>query len=263
MVLHMDWAPVVESIGRAERSGSDIGVAILAPSGERFGHNADRRFVAASTVKVPIMIELFRQIDAGEHALSERHRLRPEDRATGSGVMLHLHDGMEFTLNDLVYLMISISDNTATNILIDVVGMDRVNATMRRLGMAGSMLGRKMRGHAADSAEQENWATPDDYATVIGALLGNEAASADACAQMVAMLEKQQNGRRIARYLPKNDGPRWGSKTGSLAGVTNDAGFVQTDRGALVIAVFCEQPDPHAGEQIIGDISHAALQAVA
>ncbi len=259
----IDWTAPRQIIGRAEQSNGVIGAAVIAPSGERLSHNGNRRFVAASTVKIPIMIELFRQIDAGEHSLSDSYRLRAEDQSAGSGVMQDMHAGMEFTLGDLVYLMISISDNTATNILIDRVGMDQVNATMRRLGMADSTLGRKMRGRERLAGEEENWATPDDYAAATAAVLSHRAASAEACAQMIALLEKQQNDRRIARYLPRVDGPRWGSKTGSLPGVVNDVGFIMTARGPLIISLFCEgQADAHLAEQIIGEVSRAALQAV-
>jgi beta-lactamase class A len=261
-VAKVDWAGVTEVIAAAERGGSAVGVALVAPSGERFGHNADRRFVAASTAKIPIMVELYRQIDAGGKKLAERYRLRNEDRAPGSGIILNLHDGIEFTLQDLVFLMISISDNTATNVLIDTVGIKEINAGMRRLGMTGSALGRKM-GLGRQPGQEENWATPNDYAAVVGAVLDNRAASQEACAQMVAMLEKQQNDRRIARFLPRTDGPRWGSKTGSLPGVVNDAGFVMTDRGPMIICVFTErQPDRHLAEQVIGEISRGALAAV-
>ncbi len=257
-----DWAGVAAAIARAERGETVLGVAVIAPTGERFGHNENRRFVAASTVKVPLMIELFRRIDAGERRLADTYRLRAEDRAPGSGVMLHLHEGMEFTFNDLVYLMISISDNTATNILIDEVGMEAVNATMRGLGMSGSGLRRKMQGRAAAAEKDENWATPNDYAKVIAALLDDEAASSASCGAMIAMLEKQQNERRIARYLPKDGRPRWGSKTGSVPGVCNDVGFIMTRRGALILSIFCHlPPDAHAGEEIIGDISRAAWEA--
>jgi beta-lactamase class A len=153
--------------------------------------------------------------------------LQDQDRAPGSGVMLHLHSGMEFTLQDLIFLMISISDNTATNVLIDLIGMELINATMQELGMTRSTLGRKMKGRAA---------------------------------QGDAMLEKQQNDSRIARYIAKGSG-RWGSKTGSVPGVANDVGFVVTEQGTLVISIFCEGlTDNHVGERIIGDISRAAME---
>ena len=128
--------------------------------------------------------------------------------------------------------------------------------------MTGSTLGRKMMGRAAQGEEKENWATPRDYAATITALLESRAGSAEACAEMVQLLELQQNDRRIARFLPKADRPRWGSKTGSVAGVCNDVGFVMTAEGAVVVSVFCENPpDAHDGEAIIGEISRAALKA--
>jgi beta-lactamase class A len=93
----------------------------------------------------------------------------------------------------------------------------------------------------------------------MAALLDGRAASPASCARMVALLEMQQNDRRLARHLPAADRPRWGSKTGSLPGVVNDVGFIMTAAGPLVVAVFCEaQADAHAGERIIGDIARAA-----
>jgi beta-lactamase class A len=255
-----DRAGVSAIVARAEADGAVIGVSAAFPTGKRFLHNSSRRFVAASTVKIAIMIELFRQVDAGHLSLDTVYRLRPADKATGSGVVAGLHDGIELTLNDLAYLMMSISDNSSTNILIELVGQERVNATMRDLGMAGSTLGRRMRGSHVDPKEQENWAVPDDYARAIGALIEGSAASAGSCARMLALLEGQQNDRRIARHLPRMNRPRWGSKTGSLPGVANDVGFVITDTGLLIMAVFCENlQDPNEGERIIGDIAGALL----
>ena len=260
MDTSFNQADVADIIARAEADGAVVGVSAVSASGERFSHNADRRFVAASTVKIAIMVELFRQIDAGVLSLDTLYRLRPADKVTGSGVVARLHDGLDLTLGDLAFLMMSISDNSSTNILIDHVGKDRVNSTMRDLGMAGSTLGRRMRGTHVDPGEEENWAVPDDYARVIGAVLDSSAASTGSCVQMLALLEAQQNDRRIARHLPRANRPRWGSKTGSLPGVTNDVGFVMTGRGPIIIAVFSENvPDPNDGERIIGGISQALL----
>jgi beta-lactamase class A len=254
-----NWMMVAEAVAAASEQGT-VGVSILGPTGETWSHHGDRKFGAASTVKIPIMAEIFRQIDAGERALSDIHVYSEVDRTQGSGVMLHLHTGMEFTLNDLIYLMISISDNIATNILIRMAGMENVNRTMERLGMHNSILGREMKGRPATKEEQENWATPDDYTAAIRAILDGEAATRTSCDAMASMLEKQQNGRRIARYLPQSAAIRWGSKTGSNAGVTNDAGFIEGPNGRLIIAVYCENfPDQHVAEQVIGDVSRAAM----
>lgn len=258
----MDWGRVQGSIEEAERAGGIAGVALRGPTGAHFDHRAERRFRAASTVKVPLMIECLRQVERGRFALDDPHRLTHAEKTPGSGVLLELHDGIELTIRDLIYLMISISDNTATNILIDLAGMEAVNATMRDLGMTASTLERKMRGRPALPGEPENWATPADYATVIAALLGGEAASAESCATAIELLTHQQNDRRIARHLPAREDYRWGSKTGSIAGVTNDVGFVATPRGTLVASIFCENfADQHVAEAFIGEVCRAALDA--
>jgi len=256
-----DWTGLSTAIAAAERAGCTLGVAATAPNGSRFAHNGDRRFVAASTVKIAIMVELFRRIDAGTDALDQRHVLHEDDKSTGGGVVKELHAGIEFTVADLVYLMMAISDNSTTNILIDRVGQAEVNATMQRLGMKGSTLGRKMRGRPVLDTEQENWSVPNEYADLIAAIFANQAASPASCAAMVALLEKQANDRRIARHLPKTDRPRWGTKTGSLTGVVNDVGFIMTPSGPLFLAIFCEIADPHAGEAVVGDVARAALAA--
>jgi beta-lactamase class A len=257
----MDWTNLEAAVQDAGKHGV-LGVSVIGPDGSRWSHNGDRKFRAASIVKIPLMVEVFRRIESGDESLDDVHTLKAEEKAPGSGVMLHLHDGVQLTINDLVYLMISISDNTATNLLIRLAGMDAVNATMDELGMLGSNLGREMKGRPAQPGEQENWATPDDYVTVLKAIFEERAASPESCAEMVAMLERQQNSRRIARFLPDDDSIRWGTKTGSITGVTNDAGFVTTPNGTLVIAVFCEgMPDQHVGEATIGEVTRAALTA--
>lgn len=258
-----DWAGLAAAIAAEEAAGCTLGVGAIGPDGARFSHNGARRFVAASTVKIAIMVELFRRIDAGRESLDQVHVLREADKSGGSGVLKELHAGLAPTVGDLCYLMMAISDNSATNMLIDRVGMAEVNATMRDLGMAGSRLGRPMRGRPVREGEDENWAVPDEYAALVAAILNNRAASPGACAAMVAVMEKQTNARRIARHLPTGEGaPRWGSKTGSLGGVTNDVGFIMTPSGPLVLSVFCEIADPNAGEAAIGAVARAALGCV-
>jgi beta-lactamase class A len=256
-----DWSEVERAVAGAERFGT-VGAWLVAPDGEAWVHEGHRRFKAASVVKIPLMIEVYRRVERGELRLDELHVLAASDKAAGSGVLLHLHPGLTLTIEDLVYLTMSISDNSATNILIRRVGMDRVNATMQGLGMTESTLGREMKGRVAEPGEAENWATPGDYVRAVRAILDGEAAGPAGCAAMVAMLERQQNPRRIGRYVPEAEGVRWGSKTGGLKGVTNDVGFVSGPGGRLILAVFCEgMPDLHVGEQCIGEIARAAMHA--
>lgn len=246
-------------IGEAEASRGTVGVAIDSSHGWKFQYRGDRRFRAASTVKIPIMIEVFRHVDRGDIALSDRYVVERHDHSVGSGVLHELHEGLVVTIQDLLYLMMSISDNTATNILIDMAGMENVNATMQELGMVRSTLGRKMQGKPAVGEQPENWATAGEYASLVGKLLGDQVASPGSCAQMVAILGKQQNTRRIGRYMPEN-GLHWGSKTGSIRGVTNDVGFASSEAGTVIVSVFCEDlPDMHVGEKFIGDVARQAV----
>ncbi|MBA3416779.1 MAG: serine hydrolase [Chloroflexia bacterium] len=255
-----EWASV-ESLARdAERSGGVVGVAVHGASGKLFARHRDRRFRAASTVKVPILIEAYRQSERGALSLEDRHVLRDEDLVPGSGVLGHLHPGLDLTLADIVFLMIAVSDNTATNLVLDRVGLDAVNATMQALGMRDSLLGRRMLGRLPREGEPENWATPGDYALAIQAISANQAAETASCERMLATLEQQQTIRRISRFLPDGAGIRYGTKPGDLPEVVNDVGFVTTDRGTLAIAVFCENlPDLDDAKRTIGEIARAAL----
>lgn len=271
-----DWSEIAalckeaESLGRADGLVSDslvsdglvsVGLVVVAPDGEVFANNANRPYRAASTVKVPLMVEVFRAIERGALSLDRSYTLLPADVAPGTGVMLHITPGSTLRLNDLIYLMISISDNTATNVLIDWVGMEAVNATMRELGMSGSCLARKMKGRPAVGDEPENWATAQDYAHLMQLILNSHAATPASCETMIQMLQTQQNTRRIARYLPKDDNLRWGSKTGTISGVVNEVGFIQRGNRNLIISVFCENfPNEYVAEEFIGRISIAAVK---
>ncbi len=260
MTTDSGWPALIAALAEAERAGGTVGIAVRGPQGAHFARHGARRFRAASTVKVPLLIELLRQVDRGLFALTDLHTLTAADKVPGSGVLLALHDGLAVTYRDLLYLMMTISDNTATNILIERAGMAAVNATMRDLGMTDSALERTMRGRAAEPGEPENWGTPDDYLRVLGAILAGGAASAASNATMRALLEQQQNPRRIGRYVPVVDGISWGSKTGSLGGVANDIGFIASPRGVLLLAIFTAGlPEADDPERTIGLLARAAM----
>ncbi len=254
------WPTLQQAIAQAEQTGGLVGVAIRAPNGASFGHRDTRQFRAASTVKVPLMITLLQQVEQGMFSLDDPFTITAADKSAGSGVILHLHDGLILTYHDLLYLMISISDNTATNILIDRAGMAEVNATMQAIGMTNSTLGRKMRGQPSQDSAAENWATPRDYITAIDTAIAGTVLNAQSRATARQMLEWQQNPRRIARYLPTLPDLTWGSKTGSLTGVSNDVGFISAATGTMLLSIFTENlASPHIAEQTIGLISRAAI----
>ena len=257
--MAIDWTPLAECVTGLSRE-ADIGVSVVAPDGTAWAAQGDVPFPSASTAKIPIMIEVWRMIDRGEAALDDVHPVSRADKSNGSGVLRLMHAGLPLSLADLLYLMMAISDNTATNMLIRLAGMDRINATMRELGMTGSVLGRLMVGRLAIEGEQENLATPQDYTRVIDAIFTGRAASPEACKAMIETLERQQNARRIGRFVPNADGYRWGSKTGSNTGVVNDAGFVIGPQGRMLISVYLRGIDDMVeGERLIATITRAAM----
>ena len=245
-------------IASAEACGVRVGLHVRRPDGSRFSHRGDEVFPSASTIKLAIMIELFRRIDAGTLGLDQIHVLRPSDQAAGGGVLQHMSRGLALPLRDLCYLMMGLSDNLATNILIDQLGMAQVNATIRSLGLKQAVLARPMQGRPAVEGEQENQATPAEMAHLVQCILDGSAASADSCRSMTQMLALQQNGRRIGRFVPA--GSAWGSKTGSYARVVHDVGYVQLGAGPMIISAFTEDvPDIVAGELLISDMVRALL----
>jgi beta-lactamase class A len=238
------------------------GVSLMTMDGESWGHRENEQCSAASVIKIPLMVEIMHQVDAGKRSLDDIHVMTREDKAVGSGVLLEMHDGLEVTLHDLLYLMISISDNTATNILIDYAGMEEMNQRMRSFGFNGTVLNRKMQGRSALPGQKENYVVPAECSQLIKLILTGEAASKESCDVMVNLLKTQQNRRRLARPLTdEHEHIEFGSKTGSIAGVCNDAGFFRAGDKVVALSVFLEQvTDSNEAEAIIGSIAEGALR---
>ncbi|TVR70031.1 MAG: serine hydrolase [Sphaerobacteraceae bacterium] len=239
----------------------DAGVSAMTLDGASWGNRADEQWSAASVIKIPVMIEIFQQIDAGRRTLDDLHTLSAEDKTPGSGVLLEMHEGLNLSLYDLLYLMMSISDNTATNLLIDFAGMDAVNQRMRNWGMKGTTLNRKMQGKAATPGQKENYLVPAECSEMIRKILVGEAATAESCQLMTKILTTQQNKQRLARPLTPEHEIEFGSKTGTVKGVCNDCGFYRKGDNVLILSVLQHNVSPDvAGEAAIGAIAEAALK---
>ncbi len=214
---------------------------------------------AASTIKLAVLVALFRAVDAGQLHLDGTRVLGRADKVGGSGVLSGLHDGLALTLHDLAYLMIAISDNTASNLLIDAVGgLEAVNAAIRDLGLADTTLGRKFYGRPARGDERENVTTAADLAALLAAILAGRAAGPAASNRMLALLRAQQRRDRLARFLPPS--VAYAGKSGSLPGMALDAGIIFAPAGPLIVAALAGGlPDPFTAEETMGRLARAAL----
>lgn len=225
-----------------------------------WGHNANEQLKAASTIKIAVLIALFRAIDAGQVELGDERVLRDSEKVGGSGVLSALHDGLSLTLHDLAHLMIAISDNTASNLCIDAAGgLTAVNAVCRDLGATQTVLGRKFLGRAAQAGEAENLTTASDLTTLLHAILDGSAASQSSCARMMALLHAQAHRDRLARCLPP--AVAYAGKTGTLSGTALDAGFLFTPGGPLIIAAIAtDLPADYTADETIGRLALAAAE---
>lgn len=262
-----------------------IGVAVRdIKTGEEVSINGDRPFPMASVYKVPIMVEVFRQIEAKKFSLDDRIELGDEHRTLGSGVLTLLSNGLNPTVKDLITLMIVLSDNEATDILLKKVGAENVTATMRSMGLNNvrvdrttfelirDYLGfmdetsrgktykeiitmsrtRQITPEKQAEAEREfarvmkDVSSPRDMALLLEKIYKGEAASKESCQMMMTILGRQMFNQRLPRYLPESS--QMAHKTGTIGSTTNDAGVMFVRGNPIAIAVFTVDKRTARGE---------------
>ena len=252
-----DLARAVESV--ADRFDGRLGVFLgLSRGTDAFDvlhrRNADEAFVAASTIKLPILYALYEEYDGRLDALAEPRPIAAENRVGGSGIF-HLFENPTPSLEDLARAMIAISDNAATNQLIDELGAERVEATASRLGMADTRLRRKMmatlEGHDFEPLGEQpeegpaNVTTPTDCARFFADLIHEATLSPAAYERLRVPLDEQKDASLFARYLPY--GTPIAHKTGGLPTAALDAGIVRADDDGetppLVFAAFATRAE--------------------
>jgi len=233
-------------------------------SGEEIYLNAEEPFPAASVIKVPIMAEVFRQAEEGKFRLDQRLKLTAEDQVGGSGILQALSPGLELPILDLVTLMIIVSDNTATNMLLDLVGLDQVNSYMTALGLKNTVVYNKLMVIPAERKGM-NTVTPWDMTRLLELMALGKVVSHRACQRMIGIMKKQQYNDLIPALFPANDGkigslPRWqvAHKTGFISGVRNDVGIVFLPGQEYVISILSKElADDRQGIRTVAEISRA------
>lgn len=220
------------------------------------GLNEHERFPTASVIKVPIMVEVYRQVEAGDVRLDEPLPVLAEEISAGSGILQYLHVGLELTVADAIELMIDISDNTATNLLLRRVGVDNVNATMERMGLSHTRSsGHIGRHNPAPRTEGPSHTTPWETAELLARIADGRAISPAASAAMMQTLGHQMYDDMLPRELPLHSDLtvpgrhqlRVAHKTGSIEGVRNDAGVITVEREdgprRVVVSAFTADVD--------------------
>jgi beta-lactamase class A len=226
-------------------------------SGERFGHLERAVFPTASAIKLAIVYELFKQADEGRVHLDESLTLDRQQAVGGSGVLFELGTPT-LSIRDYATLMVTLSDNTATNVLIDRLGLEDVTARMTRLGLASTKLRRRMIDLAAARRGDENVSTPAELVRLLEIINAGEGLTPGARDAAVALLKKGKENR-LRRGLP--DGVDAADKGGELEGVRVDSGVVFAKNRPYAICVMTTYLKSEAeGERAIEDISRVTYE---
>ena len=225
---------------RVERVAADLrgrlGCAVHDARGDVWAlHLPDEAFPAASVIKVPILFALAADVESGRRRWDEVVPAGPGDTAGGGGVIQFLSP-LPYTVRDLATLMIIVSDNRATNRLIDLLGLDRINAYLAQAGCRRTVLARRMMDLAAQAEGRENLTTPREMANLFLRLLRGDVAAPALTAVLLEMLKAQQIRDRLPAWLPHDAAAA--HKTGNFHGVMNDAGILFLRTGPVVASVF-------------------------
>jgi beta-lactamase class A len=249
-------------------SGAVIGIAFHdLERGDSLYLNADDSFHAASTMKIPVMIELFRRIDAGSLKLESGIPLVNQFRSIVDGSLFVLDPasdsdssaygrvGATVPVHELIDRMITRSSNLATNALIELVGADHANATAHALGARNIRVLRGVEDTKAFRAGLNNTTTARDLAVLLEAIERGTAASRSSCDAMRDVLLRQEFNQEIPAGLPP--GTRVAHKTGFITGVLHDAAIVYPpDRKPYILVVLTRDiPDEKVARALIADVS--------
>ena len=288
---------LLESIEKiAEGFKGDLGVSVKhLGTGETASYNGVMVFPTASVFKIPVIVEFYRQVDAGIINLEQQIVLSDRDKVPGSGILKELSEGMPVSYKDLLSLMMIVSDNTATDLIAEIVGFENINNAMTALGLKNTMVTKYCRqilfdlvgvnnlemekmtldvfkkaaenGDYAGSwslgVENNDVSTPDEMTRLLELIATGKAASNYSCQTILDIMAKCQTGTyRIPKYLPQNK-LLLQRKTGSLPGIRNDVGVITIKETGERYAITCftmNSEDIYEAEETIAKVSQTVYE---
>lgn len=248
-------------------------------SGGHIGRDENLEMPPASLAKVPILVTLYRAADGGHVRLDERIRYEEGHRSPGSGVLARLSPGVEMTVRDAAMLMIIISDNSATNMCLDLVGIDAVNAEMERHGLRKTRLFRRWGEWSGEGPRGRNITTAADMTALLSLIARHACVTPEADEDMLRILRRQDYRHELSAELPWNelntlaDDPKaaWVAEKGGAdrGGVRAGGSIFKGPTGYFAMSAFCEGgTGPGTGRNsegnaTLGRLGRAAWDALA
>lgn len=222
-------------------------------------HDENRVFPSASLIKIPIMIEAFYQVNMGKFKLKDKIEVNPEDRIDYS--LISELSLVEYPLIDLIVLMIIHSDNTATNVLINLLGIENINNRINFLGCKDTFLRRKMLDFNAAKEGKENLTSPMDMALIMERLYNKSIISPKISENMIHILTRQKHRDMLPRYILED--LTIAHKTGELKGLNHDIGIFYLENNHYLIGIFTtDGKDDLQGKRTIGRISKIVYEGL-
>lgn len=216
--------------------------------------NEEEVFPSASTIKLVIISTLMKEVSKGSMKLDDKITLTNKCKCGGDGILKELNDGKSFTLKEIATLMIILSDNTATNILIDLLSMEKINEMAKELNLPNTQLRRKMMDSEAGRMGRENVTTAKDMCHVLELIYSGKIVSEEYSKVILDILKRQQVGGRLNLYLPEEI--TIAHKTGDLDKLEHDVGIVYHPYCNYIICVLTKNVETNKeGREIIGKVS--------
>jgi len=233
-----EWAEMVGGLQSLSRSYEGrVGIYLKdMETGRTWEYNADRLFPSASLIKVPIMAAVFEKIKLGAITLETQLKLTRRDRVGGSGSLKWVREGTSLSVMEIIYKMITESDNTATRMLIDYVGMDYLKGAFGKLGLVQTNITPEGMSLASGKVQRENYTTAREMGSLIERIYAGELVDKESSGLMLEALKHNKSRSRLRKGLPM--GWEIGHKTGLLRHACHDVGIVFSPRGDYVIAVL-------------------------
>jgi beta-lactamase class A len=239
-------------------------------TGEAYYLSADDAMPTASLIKLPVMVEAYWQVSEGKADLKKTLTLKKDDKVPGSGVLTqHFTDGATFPLRDAVRLMIAFSDNTATNMVLDQIGIPSTNERMATLGLKNTRINAKVFKGSTTSIDPTatkkfglGSTTAREMVELLELIDAGKVVSPEACKEMLGHLKACDDKEKMTRFLPA--GTVVAHKTGSVNASKTDAGIIYTKSGPVALCVLTDENDDkrwvadNAAQVLIGKVAREA-----
>ena len=223
-------------------------------TGKTWEYNADRLFRSASLIKLPIMVGVFNLVKENKISLETELILTSKERVDGSGSLKWARDGTRITVLELVYRMVTESDNTATKMLVDHIGIEYFKSYFKQIGLSYTNITEEGMNLTSGRVSKENFTTPREMGYLLERIYKKDIVSKDMCEMMLDILKRNKSHSRIRKGIPTT----WqvGHKTGLLRKSCSDVGIVFSPNGDYILCVLLDDvPSYRSGKEFIAKVA--------